>query len=505
MAHQIRWLRIAVAGLVAAMVSGVVVGPVGADTSTPASPIGTPLPPGWELCILQGVSAPVTGQNVADLDEWQLAEGGSTNNTAAYNPYNTYRLTDVNNAPLPGTPSANGFPAFTTWAAGCAATVATLLQANMAPIVTALRAGNVSPPGAFLATVDRSQWCAADNGIPCYASEIAASTNSLDLTALVASSSAVGLFGAVGKDLDAYVTDVATTNADQSSLQAATQALIVVQGDVVGAQKTMDGATRALRHLALDEYTGNSSLSPDNALTLFEPSSNSALLAKQYDNIAATRLIATYKQAQADLQVALAKRASAAAALAQASSAVLAAQTTQDQGLVKLAADQAALQAAGACTAGPQVAPTLTLTAGPAAASGAAPTPSPSSGTAAPTPAPSGGAPTASANATPSPTGSNTGTSTTSTTTTTTTTTAPGAPTTTTTTVAAPPPQSAVPVPAPDTPASTTQPASPTGNPAGVSALQGCVASLTPPAPATPAPATPTAQTSPPASTPPKS
>ena len=49
----------------------------------------TPLPPGWELCILQGISAPATAANVADLDEWQAAEGGSTNNTAAFNPYNT--------------------------------------------------------------------------------------------------------------------------------------------------------------------------------------------------------------------------------------------------------------------------------------------------------------------------------------------------------------------------------------------------------------------------------
>ena len=100
----------------------------------------TPLPPGWELCVLEGVSAPASANNVADLDEWQAAEGGSTNNTAAFNPFNTGRMTDVTGAAIPGAVSANGFPAFPTWAAGCAATVATLFQPNMWVITAALRA-----------------------------------------------------------------------------------------------------------------------------------------------------------------------------------------------------------------------------------------------------------------------------------------------------------------------------------------------------------------------------
>ena len=105
----------------------------------------TPLPPGWELCVLEGVAAPATAANVADLDEWQAAEGGSTNNTAAYNPFNTQRTTDATDAPIPGVVSANGFPAFPTWVAGCSATVATLFQPNMWVITAALRAGNVTP------------------------------------------------------------------------------------------------------------------------------------------------------------------------------------------------------------------------------------------------------------------------------------------------------------------------------------------------------------------------
>ena len=71
-----------------------------------------------ELCILQGLQAPVTAVNVADLDQWQAAEGGSTNNSAADNPFNTMRTTDNTGAALPASISSNGFPAFSTWLAG---------------------------------------------------------------------------------------------------------------------------------------------------------------------------------------------------------------------------------------------------------------------------------------------------------------------------------------------------------------------------------------------------
>ncbi len=117
-------------------------GPAGAVTATG----NTPLPPGWELCLLQGINGPATQANVNDLDAWQQAEGGSTNNTAAYNPFNTRRTTDFNNQPLPEVETSNGFPAFASWQAGCAATTGTLLQMNMWSITSALRAGNVSPP-----------------------------------------------------------------------------------------------------------------------------------------------------------------------------------------------------------------------------------------------------------------------------------------------------------------------------------------------------------------------
>src|SRR5580704_7675153 len=150
--------------------------PIGANPDpNPGAGIGTPLPPGWEACVLEGVGAPVTQVAIADLDEWQVVEGGSTNNMAAYNPFNARQVTDANGVPIPAVISSDGFPAFATWANGCSATVAALLQPSMAPIVTALKAGGVAVPGVFLFDVDQSPWCAPSaDGIPCYANEILA-------------------------------------------------------------------------------------------------------------------------------------------------------------------------------------------------------------------------------------------------------------------------------------------------------------------------------------------
>ena len=175
----------------------------------------TPLPPGWELCVLEGVAAPATAANVADLDEWQAAEGGSTNNTAAYNPFNTLRTTDITGAPIPSLVSANGFPAFPSWAAGCSATVATLFQPNMWVITAALRAGNVTPPAAFLAVVDQSSWCApSPGGVPCYVNAMESTPGSLTLD--VPASSALDVYRNVNTDLQSYQQSIASVTADQN-------------------------------------------------------------------------------------------------------------------------------------------------------------------------------------------------------------------------------------------------------------------------------------------------
>ena len=93
MTRIIRTLGLALA-LAAAGLGGSVVAWTAGSTAA-ASTSNTPLPPGWELCVLQGLTAPLTPANVTDLDAWQAAEGGSTNNTAAFNPFNTQRTTDL--------------------------------------------------------------------------------------------------------------------------------------------------------------------------------------------------------------------------------------------------------------------------------------------------------------------------------------------------------------------------------------------------------------------------
>ncbi|HXX88615.1 MAG TPA: hypothetical protein VEI83_00165 [Acidimicrobiales bacterium] len=356
MPPTIRRLALALTIVVGAMAASGWSAPVAADPASglagsgSSDVIGTMLPPGWELCILQGVGASASAANITDLDEWQLAEGGSTDNTAAYNPYNTRRMTDVDNNALSAVVSSNGFPAFADWPAGCAATVATLLQSNMTPIVDALRAGNVSPPAAFLAAVDKSQWCApSSDGTPCYASEILGGTGIL-AAALVTSSSALTVYSSVNADVTAYVQAADASAADQEEVATTTQDLLSVQTAVVSAQGDLDGATRALRALALDEYSSNGSMSADSALRLFEPSDPRSLLVQQYDGIAATNLIARYRHAAASLEEQIAQRSTASEDVARATSAVISDRMAEDQAFTRLQQDTAALEAAGACS-----------------------------------------------------------------------------------------------------------------------------------------------------------
>src|ERR1700681_713677 len=279
----------------------VVLGVVGPESSVRANPslspavgIGTLLPPGWELCVLQGVGASGTQDNVANLDEWQVAEGGSTNNTAAYNPFNTRQVTDSKGTPLPVVLSPDSFPAFATWAAGCAATVATLLQPSMAPIVTALKTGIVSPPGVFLSDVDQSPWCAPSaDGIPCYASEVLAGQL---LGALLSGSSgqlkdALTSFSDTGSDLRTYEKDASLTAADQDLLAAKDEQLAVTEHEVSVARGTLSRATRALRRLALDDYTSNAGMRSEANLQLFGPSNERDSVAQYLGNVVASLLI----------------------------------------------------------------------------------------------------------------------------------------------------------------------------------------------------------------------
>jgi hypothetical protein len=432
----------------------------------------TPLPAGWELCILQGVGAPATQANVADLDEWQLAEGGSTNNTAAYNPFNTGRTTDVNNTPLPTAPSS-GFPAFTDWISGCAATVATIVQPNMTPVAAALLAGNVSPPPAFLAIVDQSQWCAPSaDGTPCYANLIGAATGDL-AKAVLSASSALDVFGNVRTDLHSYQLAVAAVTAAQQSVLTTAQQLSAAQSILSTARNRAAGAQSALRRFAVDEYV-SSGLYQSSPLVsgthngAFGVPNQNGVVAQQYATVVASDLLAQTQTARSAVNVALAQRNGVQKTLQQFELTLTSDNAAQNRSLVRLVADVETLQKAGACTTAVITAPT------PAATPVAQTPPAP----------PSAGAP-----ATPSTTTTTVAPTTTTTAPTTTTTTALGGiglvnpPGTTTTvpesTTTAPTTTTTTTVPPGSGSGSSTAPV-PTANPGGLQVLQGCVTALAP-------------------------
>jgi hypothetical protein len=483
--------RLALALGVAALGAGLTPwGASGSAASTAAPPSassgggGTPLPAGWELCILQGLGAPANQTNVADLDEWQAAEGGSTNNTAAYNPFNTARTTDVNNSPLPEITSANGFPAFGDWISGCAATVATIVQPNMTTIVAGLRAGNVSPPPAFLAVVDQSQWCAPSaDGTPCYSNTILG-TNGTLATALLKQSPALALFGNVRSDLRSYQLAMAAVAAAQQDVTTTNQQLSAAQSALAAAQSKAGTAESALQHFAIDEYVNsglyqNSFVASGTTNSPFGTPSPQGVDADQYSRIVGSDLLTRSQAALANAKTSRSKRDEAEKALQQAVATLTSDNGSEDKAIVRLVADVSTFQKAGACTNAVVTVPSPT---GAAASS------------------PSGSSPTSgSSTSTPSTTAPTTttivpaATTTTSSTTTTTTTTTPNvsltkpAPTTTTTTTAPPtttttsaPTTTTTTVPSGSGSSTTTTAAPPTVNPAGVQVLQGCVTALAP-------------------------
>jgi hypothetical protein len=440
----------------------------------------TPLPPGWELCVLEGVTAPATAANVADLDQWQAAEGGSTNNTAAFNPFNSLRTTDPTNAPIPGTTSANGFPAFPTWADGCEATVATLFQPNMWVITAALRAGNVSPPAAFLAVVDQSAWCApSPGGVPCYVDAMLSPAGGLALA--VPASSALDVYGNVTKDLQAYQQSIATVSDDQNTVAERDLALVSSENQVASARGKLGATSRALQGFAISEYVNSGLYSGaplvsnggTQPLTATTPQSSDGVVAQQYLGVAATNLITHNNAAAGAFKGSEQHRGDAAKALSEAALKLTSDETTENRDLGQLINDVATLERAGACA-------TVTITPPPSSTAAVA------------------GATTTTTSTTPAPTTTSTTPATTTTvppTTSTTTTTVPTSiplgvilPTTTTTTV----PPTTTTTASPSTTTTTTPAIPPAASPsnsnapppeaAGVTQLQGCIATFAPPA-----------------------
>jgi hypothetical protein len=439
----------------------------------------TPLPPGWELCVLEGVGAPATAANVADLDEWQAAEGGSTNNSAAFNPYNTLLTIDNSGGAILGAvDSGNGFPAFPSWAAGCAATVGTLFQPNMWVITAALRAGNITPPAAFLAVVDQSSWCApSPSGLPCYVNAMEVTPGSLALD--VPASSALDVYTNVNTDLQSYQQSIAAVATDQNAVAERDLALAGSENQVAQARDKFGTASHALQGFAISEYVNsglysgaplvsNGSAQPVTSTT---PQSSDGVVAQQYLGVAADNLINNNEAAAGAFKGSEQHRGDAAKALAQAAVTLTSDEEVENRDLTQLIKDVATLEHAGACPAVTIVPPPTNT----AAAAGS--TSTTTTTTVAPT----------TTTTVPPPT---TTTTTVPPTTTTTTTTLPPdslMPTTTTTTV--PPTTTTTTVP-PTTTTTTTLPraavpattSAPPPEAAGVSQLQGCIATFAPPA-----------------------
>ncbi len=289
-----------------------------------------------------------------------MAEGGSTNNAAAFNPFNTNQVTDSSGAPLPAHIAGTGPPAFTTWAAGCAATVATLLKPEMAPIVTALQGGDVTPPGIFLADVDETPWCAPRvAGIPCYANEVLA--GELVGTLLNGGSGplndALTEYADTSTDLSAFEQAASVTAADQGIVAAKNQQLSVAESEVSADQRVFAAANRALRRLAIDDYTTDRMLSSAATFQLSGPPDEQGMITRFFRNVAVTLLIGQYDQAQAAVKTSLSQQRAAADAVAQATSALDAAGAAQNQVLSLLEGDVTSVETARNCTAAPVVTP----------------------------------------------------------------------------------------------------------------------------------------------------
>ena len=330
--------------------AGTAIAASGAGTVGANAKMGTPLPPGWELCVLAGLDAPASPANVADLNEWQAAEGGSTNNTAAYNPFNTARTTDVLGTPLPYATAAGGFPGFPDWLTGCSATVATLLQPNMWAITDALRAGDVSPPGDVPRRRRRHRVVCApsSSGQPCYENAIAATGGSIP--GVVAASTALNVYGNVQSDLQAYQLALAASAQAQSTQAVQTLQVRWERDGVTAARTASTHAAHQLAKFGVSEYVHSGLYQPSAFGTTTASESEAGVAAQQYTSVTADDLVARVHAASAALIAAQSRLADAQRELQSAAAAMLADDAAENHALGRLIADLATLQTAGACT-----------------------------------------------------------------------------------------------------------------------------------------------------------
>lgn len=322
---------------------------VASGSPNPAGVFATPLPAGWELCVLAGTGSRATKDNIADLDLWQVAEGGSTDNDNSYNPFNTRRTTDLNNVALRPAMSPNGFPAFSTWISGCAATVATLLQANMSQIVIDLKAGDVSPPGRFLSDVDATQWCAPlADGTPCYASDM---DSSGEVVISGNEQNGFSVLSDASSALAAYEQSISVTANAQASLATETGQLASANREESAARANISEAVSQLRHLVLYNYMQDKEVSSIavSQLRAFTAPSEDEILTHLYESLDASRTISLYRQAQEAYAASVSNVAAHESAVGHATSVLDDSITSQNEAMRMLEEEVTTLEKAGAC------------------------------------------------------------------------------------------------------------------------------------------------------------
>jgi hypothetical protein len=344
-------------------------------------------------------------------------------------------------------------------------------------ITAALRAGNVSPPAAFLAVVDQSAWCApSPGGVPCYVNAMLSPAGGLTLA--VPASSALNVYGNVTTDLQSYQQSISTVTTDQNVVAQRDLELAVSENQVASARDKFGAASRALKGFAISEYVNSGlysgaplvSSGGAQALTSTTPQDSDGVVAEQYLGVAATNLITHNNAAAGAFKGSEQHRGDAAKALSEAALTLTSDEAAQTRDLEQLIKDVATLEHAGACATVTIALPASSDSSGTAATTTTTTIPSTTTTTMVP-PTTTTVPPTTSTTATTVPTTIPLGvllpTTTTTTVPPTTTTTPPPAATTTTT------------VPSAATPSTST---TPTAEAPGVTQLQGCIATFAPPA-----------------------
>jgi hypothetical protein len=131
-----------VASAVAAGALLAVLGYHGAGTAGASGPVpsgSSYTPASWASALLSAGGWPQTACNLGAIQAWEAAEGGNWENDAAANPLDT-TMPEPGSTPIPGNPA--GVQAYTSWAQGFGATLATLDGGDYGPIRSALAAGD---------------------------------------------------------------------------------------------------------------------------------------------------------------------------------------------------------------------------------------------------------------------------------------------------------------------------------------------------------------------------